>query len=380
MRYSRYRTAGRRWALLLSISLLLVVLGLSLGAIVGLCADPPQPDPSGIQTGSGSDLAGITPGTLTTDDFDARRQHGAIRGEAGGHGQPEPSGDQLHLDAGRWLPGHVHAGGLRAGRDGLHPRQERWPHHDHELHDLRAGPDRLFHLRLCLPGGRRRPGRCAQPGRPGRPQPRAHDPAGRHRLGPDRLEGLLPVRRHVRRRRRRHVPVPDGVHGHHRHDSDWRDGRTLEVVGVLCLRLLHLGHRLPDLRQLGLGRRLAQPARQGRPRRRATWTSPARASCTPSAAGRPWRARWCSDLGSANTTRMAQSIRSAATIWFSVCWAASSSPSAGSGSTLARRWALLAMATCASAWSPSRPCWRRLRARSWPWRTPGSSTRSPIRP
>jgi len=57
----------------MSVSVLLLLLGLSLGAMSAFAADtpPPQPDPSGIQLGSGADLAGIAPGTLTTDDFDA---------------------------------------------------------------------------------------------------------------------------------------------------------------------------------------------------------------------------------------------------------------------------------------------------------------------
>src|SRR5438128_4024076 len=73
MRYSRYRTRARPWALLMSVSVLLLLLGLSLGAMSAFAADspPPQPDPSGIQLGSGSDLAGVAPGTLTTDDFDS---------------------------------------------------------------------------------------------------------------------------------------------------------------------------------------------------------------------------------------------------------------------------------------------------------------------
>src|SRR6266576_6996901 len=73
MRYSSYRTRARPWALLMSVSVLLLLLGLSLGAMSAFAADspPPQPDPSGIQLGSGADLAGIAPTTLTTDDFDA---------------------------------------------------------------------------------------------------------------------------------------------------------------------------------------------------------------------------------------------------------------------------------------------------------------------
>jgi Amt family ammonium transporter len=72
MRYSRPRTSERRFTLLMSVSVLLLLLGLSLGAVSVFAADTtPQPDPSGIALGSGSDLVGITPGTLTTDDFDA---------------------------------------------------------------------------------------------------------------------------------------------------------------------------------------------------------------------------------------------------------------------------------------------------------------------
>src|SRR5438876_3770109 len=52
--------------------LLTVMLGLLLIAGVGtVLADDPSPDPSGIKLGSGADLAGIAPGTLTADDFTA---------------------------------------------------------------------------------------------------------------------------------------------------------------------------------------------------------------------------------------------------------------------------------------------------------------------
>lgn len=64
------RATRRRRTLLGSISVLLLVAGLFLGA-VSVLADTPaaEPDPSGIQTGSGADLAGVAPGTLTSDDF-----------------------------------------------------------------------------------------------------------------------------------------------------------------------------------------------------------------------------------------------------------------------------------------------------------------------
>jgi Amt family ammonium transporter len=47
-----------------------VVVCLTAGVTAVFAADDPQPDPSGIVIGSGSDLAGIAPGDLTSDDFE----------------------------------------------------------------------------------------------------------------------------------------------------------------------------------------------------------------------------------------------------------------------------------------------------------------------
>ena len=95
---------------------------------------------------------------------------------------------------------------------------------------------------------------------------------------------------------------------------------------------------LSALRQLGLGRRLAL-ARSARTSASATgtWTSPARRSCTWSAVSRPSLARSCSGPRLGKFTRTASRSRSPATTsrWRSS--ARSSSPSAGSGSTRARR-------------------------------------------
>ena len=44
--------------------------------------------------------------------------------------------DQLRLDVGHWIPGHVHAGRLRHRRNRPMPREERQPHHDDELHGV----------------------------------------------------------------------------------------------------------------------------------------------------------------------------------------------------------------------------------------------------
>ncbi len=106
-------------------------------------------DAAGLTTSSGQNLVGIAPGTITSNDYSAAKVARALRHQARRHGRPEPPGHQLRVAAGDRLPGHVHAGGLRAGRDGLHPGQERAPHDEHELHDLR---DRD---RGVLPGGLR---------------------------------------------------------------------------------------------------------------------------------------------------------------------------------------------------------------------------------
>ncbi len=59
-------------------------------------------------------------------------------------------------------------------------------------------------------------------------------------------------------------PVPDGLHGHGAHDPDGSDGGALEASRICDLRLRRLGDHLPDLRRVGLGRRLAVHPRQVR--------------------------------------------------------------------------------------------------------------------
>src|ERR671938_833399 len=66
------RSRKRRVTTWASVTGLLFVLSLMFGAVVASAqAADPQPDPSGIQTGSGADLAGVAPGTLTPEDFTA---------------------------------------------------------------------------------------------------------------------------------------------------------------------------------------------------------------------------------------------------------------------------------------------------------------------
>jgi ammonium transporter, Amt family len=59
----------RRIRLLRCLPIVAVVVCLTAGVTAVFAADDPQPDPSGIVIGSGSDLAGIAPGDLTSDDF-----------------------------------------------------------------------------------------------------------------------------------------------------------------------------------------------------------------------------------------------------------------------------------------------------------------------
>ena len=77
------------------------------------------------------------------------------------------------------------------------------------------------------------------------PQPRVHGLALRQDLRPVRHEGVLPERRHLRRRRVRAVPVPDGLHGYGGHDPDRCDGRAVEVV--LVRRVLVLSSRCSSI-------------------------------------------------------------------------------------------------------------------------------------
>ncbi|HEY3059995.1 MAG TPA: ammonium transporter [Chloroflexota bacterium] len=63
-------TRRRRIRLLRWLPIVAVVVCLTAGVTAVFAADDPQPDPSGIVIGSGSDLAGIAPGDLTSDDFE----------------------------------------------------------------------------------------------------------------------------------------------------------------------------------------------------------------------------------------------------------------------------------------------------------------------
>ena len=67
-----------------------------------------------------------------------------------------PDGAEHRLDAGHRLPGHVHAGRLRAGRDRPDPREERRPHDGHELPRLRDRHARLLGARVRAADGRGR--------------------------------------------------------------------------------------------------------------------------------------------------------------------------------------------------------------------------------
>jgi Amt family ammonium transporter len=61
----------RPWRILRLLPALALLLSVTAGAAVVFAAEDPQPDPSGIVVGAGgSDLAGIAPGELTSDDFD----------------------------------------------------------------------------------------------------------------------------------------------------------------------------------------------------------------------------------------------------------------------------------------------------------------------
>src|SRR5438093_1138311 len=119
-----------------------------------------------------------------------RRQADARRGRR--LRGPQPGLAQPHVDPAHRLPRHVHAGGVRARRDRLHPREERRAHHDDELHDLRDRYDRVLDLWLRATDGRARG--PLDDGRDGPPRQRVHDQPLRQGLRALRDEGLLPGR------------------------------------------------------------------------------------------------------------------------------------------------------------------------------------------
>ena len=158
----------RKIAMLLPVAA--VILGLGLTAAL---ADGPDVDPTGTNVGDATDLGGIGIGNGQTFDststdtgaktFSDAQNERAVRLPARRLREPEPPRHQLRVGAGDRLPGHVHAGRLRHGGDGLLPREERDARHDDQLHDLR-------HRHARLLGGRVRDSvwRC-RAHRPGQP-------------------------------------------------------------------------------------------------------------------------------------------------------------------------------------------------------------------
>ena len=138
-------------------------------------------DPSGTKTGTANDVVHADPDQT------------AHPGGSGEPGRPEPHRDQLYLDTGHRLPGHVHAGRFRHRRNRTVPRQERQPHHDDELHGLWLRSVRLLGVRFCHPDGRSC--RHCNAGWRQPAQSRVHHSSAGTRLGPVGHQGILPLRR-----------------------------------------------------------------------------------------------------------------------------------------------------------------------------------------
>ncbi len=167
------------------------------------------------------------------------------------------------------LPGHVHAGRLRPRGDRVHPGQERDAHDEHELHGLCASASSAS----------------------------SSSASGSHSAdsGPSasgNLGGLAPLSKEIG------ITIGDTTWGMLGGTGFALTGSSYDV-GVIAfflfqlvfmdttatiptgamaerfrfeavrdLRVVHLGDPLPGLRQLGVGRRLALPARDARTRQR----------------------------------------------------------------------------------------------------------------
>ena len=212
--------------------------------------------------------------------------------------------DQLHLAADHRLPGAVHAGGVRVPRHRAHPGEKRRAHDDDEPRVVRGRVDGVL---------RRRASRFSSAGLHRSPTWAArrrltsifgHGSAGRHRAA-----RVLPaVREQLRRRRAGVLPVPGRVHGDGRVHHHRRDRRADQLRRLPLRRDRDGGDRLPHLRQLGVGWRLALAARHvARTSATARSTSPGPVSSTRPAAGPPSRWRCCSGPASASTERTGRS-------------------------------------------------------------------------
>ena len=280
----------RRWLAAVALGATLLLLGASAPAL----ADEPVPDKIGALPDD-ADAASVPGYTKPDPDKATPKDLAAAVDAVAQSASRELLLDQLRLGAGRRLPGHLHAGGLRAGRDRPDPRQERLAHDVDELRGLRARHVRLLRLRVRAHVRRLQRHRHRRPGHARRPadaeltcSPSAASVNGDHGWGLFGTTGFCLTGSGYDARGHRHVPVHDGLHGHHRHHRHRRLRRALELQELLHLQHLHRRLHLPDLRLLGVGRRLARAARLPlRASATARSTTPAPASCTCRAAR--WR-------------------------------------------------------------------------------------------
>ena len=120
------------------------------------------------------------------------RPHPGRRWQSGG---PEQNRDQLRVDPGHRLPGHVHAGRFRDGRSRSMPCQKRKPHLHDELLRVCVRVVCLLDNRLRHPDGRRRRQRKSR--RLAVAELRAYAGAVRHQLGHLRPMRHVPCRAYL---------------------------------------------------------------------------------------------------------------------------------------------------------------------------------------
>ena len=230
-----------------------------------------------------------------------------------GHRRPQQDLDQHRVDAARGLPRHVHAGGLRAGRDGPDPRQERRPHDGDELPRLRDRHARLLGLGFALQMGG--VGALAAFGGDATPSQRVHGHLVGKDLRPVRHEGLLPDAGDVYTRRRSALflfqmvfmdttaTIPTGAMA-----ERWK------FSSFVIFSFVIVDDHLPDLRATGSGAAAGCRARhelRPRPRPRRFRRQLGRAHDRRRCGAR--RARTCSARASASTAGRQADSRSPAT-------------------------------------------------------------------
>ena len=299
---------------------------------------PPPGDPSGLTTGSGEQLVGLAPGTITQDNYDKAKVAEPFATKLADLVDQNRLGTNfVWLLVTGFLVMFMQAGfalvetGFTRAKNAMHTMSMNFM-----VYGIGIVGYFLVGFGFAFGGARDHRRDATSADRAARAT-MLRDHHRRHDLGPPRHDRVRAVRVALRRRRHRVLPVPARVHGHRRHHPDRLDGRALALEAVRPLRPLRFGDPVPVLRNWTWGGGWLSPARAKSALASATRTSPDPASSTRIGG-------WCALAGAmvigpriGTYVKTARHCRCRATTRSWRSSARSSLPSAGSASTRDRR-------------------------------------------